>query len=184
MAAELYERVAGERRRLREVRQALTAATGQGAKGDSTYVSFYIAIGDYFEAIMRRLHDQDIRLGELLDKRADLSTPENQQAMAELDDRLTGNQRHLKKMLAARDVLRSEGAAALDQFELAGGDYAAFIVANMGHHPGTADLAQAVFSADDWVYMADVNEADQELEQQLHTAVFTAWPHNSLEMPE
>ena len=184
MAAELYERVAGERRRLREVRQALTAATGQGAKGDSAYVPFYLAIGDYFEAAMRRLHDQDIRMGDLLDKRADLSTPENRQAMAELDDRLTGNARHLKKMLAARDALRSEGAAALDVFELAGGDYAAFIVANMGHHPGTADLAQAVFSTDDWAYMADVSEADQVLEQELHAAVFTAWPHNSLEMPE
>ena len=184
MAAELYERIAGERRRLREVRQALTAATDQGAKGDSAYVPFYIAIGDYFEATMRRLHDQDIRMGELLDKRADLSTPENKQAMVELDERLSGNQRHLKKMLAARDVLRSDGAAALDQFESAGGDYAAFIVANMGHHPGTADLAQAVFSTDDWAYMADVSEADQVLEQQLHAAVFTAWPHNSLEMPE
>jgi hypothetical protein len=133
---------------------------------------------------MRRLHDQDIRLGELLDKRVDLSTPDNQQAMAELDDRLTGNKHHLKKMLAARDALRSDGAAALDQFESAGGDYAAFIVANMGHHPGTADLAQAAFSADDWAYMADINEADQELEQRLHAAVFTVWPQSSLEMPE
>jgi len=184
MAAELYERVAGERRRLREVRQALTAATDQGARGDKAYVPFYIAIADYFEATMARLHAQDIRMGELLDKRADLSTPENKKAMAELDDRLTGNQRHLKKMLAARDALKAEGKEALDQFEKAGGDYAAFIVANMGHHPGTADLAQAFFTPDDWAYMADVSEADQLREKQLHAAVFAAWPQSSLPLPE
>ena len=183
MVEDLYKRVAVERTRLREVRQALTAATGQGANGDAAYVPFYIAIGDYFEASMARLHAQDIRMGEMLEEKADLTTPEAKQAMAELDERLAGNQRHLKKMLAARDVLRSEGAAALAEFESAGGAYAAFIVANMGHHPGSTNLAQAVFSADDWAYMADSSEADQLREQQLHAAVFAALPSN-LQLPE
>ena len=54
----------------------------------------------------------------------------------------------------------------------------------MGHHPGTADLAQAFFTPDDWAYMADVSEADQLREQELHAAVFSAWPQTSLPLPE
>jgi len=183
MADELYERIAGERTRLREVRQALTAATEQGANGDAAYVPLYIAIGDYFEAAMQRLHDQDIRMGKMLDEKADMAMPENKQAMAELDERLAGNQLHLKKMLAARDALGSNGAAALGQFESAGGAYAAYIVANMGHHPGSTNLAQKFFTADDWAYMADASEADQLRERQLHENVYATKPDNVV-LPE
>jgi hypothetical protein len=183
MAEELYKRIAAERRRLREVRQALSAATAPDTYSNADYVPFYIAIADYFEAAMERLHAQDIRMGDMLNDKADLTTPENKQAMAELDERLAGNQLHLKKMLAAADALRSEGEGALQQFASAGGAYAAFIVANMGHHGGTSDLAQALFSADDWAYMADVSEADQLREQQLYKKVFTALPDN-LVLPE
>ena len=180
---ELYERVAGERRRLRQVRQMMTAAVERGAQGDADYVPFYIAVGDYFETAMHRLHEQDIRMGDRLNEKADMSVPKNKQAMAELDDRLTGNQDHLKKLLAARAALQDSGAAALLDFESAGKNYSDFIVANMGHHPGTNDMAQEVFSADDWSYMAYVSDDDLANEQRLFDQVVAVKPA-SLELPE
>lgn len=181
--SKLMERVAGERRRLREVRTAMTAAIDQGSAGDLAYVPFYIAVGDYLEAAMHRLHEQDIRLGAMLRDKADMSVPAHQQALSELDDRLAGNQEHLKATLAQRDALKNEGAAALDGFEAAAGAYSDYIVNNLGHHPGSTDLAQAVFDAADWEHMAFVSDADLVREQQLHTAVFDAVP-SGLTLPE
>jgi len=181
--AKLYERVAGERRRLRQVRQALTAATERGAHGNAVWVPFYIAIADYFEAAMHRLHMQDVRMGDLLRAKADMHSAANQQAMSELDERLAGNQAHLAKLLAARSALRKSGAAALGEFEAAGSAYARYIVEHMGHHPGSTNMAQAVFTADDWAHMADVSAADQQREQQLFAAVFAAVP-KGLELPD
>lgn len=179
----LHERVAAERRRLREVRTALTAATAQGAQGAADWVPFYIAIGDYFEASMERLHEQDIRMGDMLRAKADMENADNIRALEELDFRLSGNQEHLGRMLAARDALKTEGVAALDSFEEAGGAYAAFIVANMGHHPGTANLAGALFSAEDWEHMTLASDEARQREQELHAAVFAAAPP-ALELPK
>lgn len=172
----LSERVAGERRRLRQVRQTLTAATASPAADGADRAAFYIAIGDYFEAAMERLHEQDIRMGDMLREKADMDAPENIQAMAELDERLSGNQAHLARLLAARDQLRAAAPGATQDFETAGGAYAQFIVDNMGHHPGTANLAQALFSGEDWEYMTLVSEAAQQREQQLFDDVFKHLP--------
>ncbi len=172
----LRERIAGERNRLRQVRQALTAATGRGAGGDPAWVPFYIAVADYFEASMARLHEQDIRMGKMLREKADLEKPANRQAMAELDERLAGNQRHLAKMLAARTALQKEGAAALDRFEAAGGAYARYIVENMGHHPGSTDMAREHFTADDWEYMTLASDTARQREAELHSRVFELLP--------
>jgi hypothetical protein len=103
--------------------------------------------------------------------------------MAELEERLAGNQAHLANMLTARAALQKSGVAALSQFEGAGGAYARYIVEHMGHHPGSTNMAQALFTADDWVYMADVSVADQQREQQLFDAVFALLPAG-LELPE
>jgi hypothetical protein len=174
--AELYERIAGERRRLREVRQMMTAAVEQTANGAEEYVPFYISIGDYFEAAMHRLHEQDIRMGDLLNKKADLTLPKNKQAMAELDDRLAGNQLHLKKLLAARDGLKQQGSDALEDFEIAGKGYSDFIVTNMGHHAGTNDMAQELFSSDDWNYMAYISDDDLQNQQRMYDEVVAVKP--------
>lgn len=172
----LYERVAAERRRLREVRIALTKATAQGAQGDSDWAPFYIAIGDYFEAAMERLHEQDIRMGDMLRDKADMQNPDNIRALEELDERLSGNQKHLSLMLAARDALRAGEKSAIDEFEKAGGDYAAFIVATMGHHPGTANLAGELFTPADWEHMTLASDAARQREAELHAEVFAKAP--------
>lgn len=179
----LSERVAGERRRLREVRQALTAATAEPAPEGEDRTGFYLAIGDYFEAAMERLHEQDVRMGDLLRERADLEVPANRQAMAELDERLAGNEAHLRRLLAARDRLREGASGATEAFETAGRDYAAYIVENMGHHPGTTDLARELFSTADWEYMAEASDAALERERELHERVFAQLP-TSVRLPE
>ncbi len=179
----LRERVAGERNRLRQVRQALTAATGKGAAGNPEWVPFYVAIGDYFEAAMARLHEQDIRMGKMLHEKADMEKPEHRTAMAELDERLAGNQEHLAKMLTARAALEAEGADALDDFESAGGAYARYIVENMGHHPGSTDMAREYFTTDDWEYMTMASDEARQLEEDLHRRVFELLPEG-VELPE
>jgi len=181
--SKLKERVAGERRRLREVRQAMTAAVEQGAGGDADFVNFYIAVGDYLEAAMHRLHEQDIRMGDLLRARADMEEPNNKQALAELDERLAGNQTHLQATLAACAALKADGLDALAQFEAAGKAYSDYIVTNMGHHPGSTDLAARVFAPEDWEHMAYISDSDLVREQQLHTAVFDAVPA-AVNLPE
>ena len=178
----LHERVAAERRRLRQVREALTAATSEGSAGNPAWVPFYVAVANYFETTMDRLHHQDIRLGDMLREKADMDSEANQVAMAELEERLAGNQRHLEEMLDARSALMASGADALDRFEAAGGAYAGYIVANMGHHPGTADLARDLFSAEDWEYMAAVSDEAQQREADLFDEVFRTVP-DDLELP-
>lgn len=173
----LRERVARERRRLKSVRQALSAALENGARGNPAYLPFYIAEGDYIEAAMHRLHIQDVRMGEMI--RSRLGTPLNadaQRALDDLDTRLGENQRHLRALIVARDALRAQGAAAVGEFERVARAYTAYITANMGHHGAITELAQKLFSIDDWTYMAGVTEAEMSLEQELYDQVFAALP--------
>ena len=172
----LMERVAGERKRLREVRMALTAATDQTAGGDSSWAPFYLAIVDYFEASLERLHIQDIRLGELLRQKADMNDPVIVDGLKELDDRLAGLQEHRAKLRTARDALQADPDGALENFEQVGGAFAAYIVANMGHHPGTAEPAMKLFSTEDWEYMTLASEEARQLEVELHDKVFSLKP--------
>jgi hypothetical protein len=178
----LRERVANERRRLKSVREALSAALAQGAHGDPAYVPFYVAIADYMEASMRRLHIQDVRMGEMIRSKLATQEPGSTRAMGELEDRLTGNQRHLSKLVEGRDALKKEGVAALDRFEQVGRDYTNYITTRMGHHGPSTDLAQKLFSMDDWAYMAGITEEETRREQVLHDQVFSSVPKN-LKLP-
>ena len=178
----LRERVANERRRLKSVREALSAALEKGAHGDASFVPFYIAVADYVEASMHRLHIQDVRMGEMI--RAKLATvdPGATKAMGELDERLAGNQRHLSNLLESRDALKKQGASVLDRFEQVSRDYTNYILTSMGHHGGSTDLAQKLFSMDDWAYMAGITEEETRREQELYELVFKSVP-KSLKLP-
>ena len=179
----LRERVAAERRRLKSVRQALSAAVAQGANGDAAYVPFYIAVADYIDAAMHRLHIQDVRMGEMIRSKLGTLDATAEQALSELGERLDGNQRHLHQLLQARQVLQQAGAAGLPQFEQVSRDYVNFITANMGHHGVTTDLAQKLLSMDDWAYMAGITEQETRREQALYDQVFAVVP-KSLKLPE
>ena len=173
---ELRERIAGERRRLRKVREALSAAVAQTSDGDEAYVPFYLAIGEYFEAAMERLHTQDIRMGDLLREKADMNDPENQQILSELDRRLAGNQEHLKTFLAAKKTLFESGEEALEEYESAGRAYTNYITTNMGHHDASTELARNSFSDEDWTYMANISDEDMAREEELFERVFATMP--------
>jgi hypothetical protein len=46
----------------------------------------------------------------------------------------------------------------------------------MGHHPGSTEMAQRLFSGEDWEYMAGISEVDQAREVQLFDQVFANVP--------
>jgi hypothetical protein len=172
----LRERVANERRRLKSVRTALSTALARGSGGDKAYVPFYSAIADYMDAAMHRLHIQDIRMGEMIRDKLGTVGPAEKAALAELAERLTGNQQHLEAFLEAAAKLKSHGTTSLGAFEQVSREYTDFITRNMGHHGATTDLAQKLFSFDDWAYMASINEAEASREQQLYERVFETAP--------
>jgi len=167
----LQERIANERRRLRHVRQNMLAAIQQKSGGDEAYAPFYIAAADYIEAIMQRVHEQDVKMDAMIREKADAIDDSIEKALAELHERLDGAKNHLKPFLAARDTLREKGRDALDAFEKEGQVYSDFVVANMGHHPATADLGAKLFSAGDWEYMAGATDEEIAREEALFQKV-------------
>ncbi len=170
---ERRERVANERRRLKEVRQALSASIENGAGEDPAFVPYYIAIANYMEASMGRLHIQDIRMGKMLREKVPL---DKQAALSELDRRLEGNQKHLKTFLDARDALLSEGVKAIKRFEDASRDYTNYIKSQMGHHGASTDLAGEYLTQEDWVFMAHASDEATAKEQDLFDKVFAVQP--------
>lgn len=178
----LNERVANERRRLKSVRQALSAAIAKGAGRDGAYLPFYIAIGDYMEASMHRLHIQDVRMGEIIRRKLGALSASQAQAMGEMDERLAGNQSHLARFIDARNALRTQGVAALADFEAVSRDYTTYITTNMGHHGPSTELARDLLTRDDWVFMAGITPEETRREGELFERVFAALPV-SLELP-
>ena len=173
----LRERVAGERRRLKSVRETLTAAVARKSGGDSVFAPFYVAIADYIETSMGRLHAQDVKMGNMI--RAKLGTLDapSAQALSELDERLAGNQQHLQALVAAKkNLVAGNNPANLARFEAVGAAYTNYIVANMGHHGGTTDLAGRLFTPADWDYMAGVTDEETRTEQQQYARVFATLP--------
>jgi hypothetical protein len=178
----LQERIAGERRRLRLVRQKLSAAVAQTAHGNPGWAPFYAAIGDYMEASMARLHAQDVKMGDMIREKVERVDETVQKALDELDERLAGNQRRLDALLAARDELRTTGAAAIGRFEAAAREFTDFIVRNMGHHGGTTDLAGRLFTPADWEFMAGITDEAMAKEVALYERVQEKTPPD-LELP-
>ena len=173
---ELRERVGNERRRLKQVREALSASLVKSAKGDASYVPFYLAIGNYFEIAMGRLHIQDVRMEDMLKEMFPNPDATVQKVFDEVEGRLRINQEHLKKFMDARDAMKNEGAAALGRYESAAKDYTDFILAQMGHHGASTSLAGEKFTQKDWEFMAHVEPGDMEREQTLFDDVFAAQP--------
>ena len=167
----LQERIGNERRRLRTVRQNMIAAIEQGSKGDEAYIPFYVAVADYIDATMQRLHVQDVKMGEMIREKVESVDAGVEKALAELEERLKGASEHLEPFLAARDALKKEGRVALERFEKAGKKYSDFVVANMGHHGATTDLSTKLFSTTDWEYMAGITDEEIERDANLFDAV-------------
>ena len=174
----LRESIGNERRRLRSVRQKLTAAAELKAGDDESFVPFYIAVTDYLEAAMGRLHAQDIKMGDMIRDKSEQIDETVEKALEELDERLSGNQGHLKKLLEAGTKLRSAGKVGLEHFETVARAYSDYITANMGHHGATTDLARDLFTLDDWEFMAGITDEETHREGELYDLVTRATPEN------
>jgi hypothetical protein len=172
----LQERIGNERRRLRLVRQRMAAGIEAQAGDDAAYVPFYVAVADYIDTTMQRLHDQDVKMGNMIREKVDEVDVQVENALEELAERLRGAEAHLKPFLEARDELREKGIAALESFEAAGKAYSDFIVANMGHHGATSDLSAKLFSLADWEHMAGITDAQQREDEELYQRVLDASP--------
>ena len=101
--ATLMERIGNERKRLRLVRQRMVAGLEAKANGDEAYVPFYVAVGDYIDTTMQRLHDQDVKMGKMIVEKVDEVDDAVEKALGELEERLKGANAHLKPFLEARD---------------------------------------------------------------------------------
>lgn len=156
----LQERIGNERRRLRSIRQNMMAAVEQKSKGDDAFVAFYVASANYIDATMDRLHEQDVKMGDMIREKADAVEDDIETAIGQLEARLQGAKDHLKPFLKARDELKEKGAAALENFEKAAKEYSDFIVANMGHHDASSDLSAKLFTLADWEYMAGITDEE------------------------
>ena len=178
----LQERIAGERRRMREIRLKLSAAIDQGASGNTRWAPFYIAVGDYMELAMGRMRAQDIKMGERVREKLDTVDDEFTRSMSRLHDRLSGIEKRLNRMLAARDSLRKDASAALQEFEEAAADLTGYITANLGkgglgHQEGGVNgLAVKLFSSEDWEYMAGITDEEMAREVKLFEAVQATTP--------
>ena len=176
--ASLQERIASERKRLRNVRENMLAAIEQTSAGDEAYVPFYIAAADYIDATMQRVHEQDVKMDQMIREKAEVIDEQIEKALDELNERLEGAKKHLQPFLAARDALKEKGATALTDFEKQGKIYSDFIVANMGHHPPTADLGAKLFSPEDWEYMAGATDEEIAREKELFETFSQCVPDN------
>jgi len=174
----LQERIGNERRRLRTIRQKMMAAVEQKSGGDEAFVPFYVASADYIDATMARLHEQDVKMGEMIREKADEVEDDIEEAIGHLEARLQGAKDHLKPFLEGRDELKEKGAAALEHFEKIAKEYSDFIVSNMGHHGASSDLSAKLFTPTDWEYMAGITDEEVAKEENLFERAAASTPES------
>lgn len=175
-ALPIFERLAYERRRVKAVTEALSAVLQQGHAGDPAYLPFYLAVLQYLEPAMYRLHIQGVRLvGMIRDK---LGEPDAGvgRVLCEVEQALADNQRYLARMAHIRERLEQEGAAELGCFEQTAPEFAGFLIANIGQHRQVWQLAQRFFSVDDWAYVAGITNGEVRDEQVRYERVSASVP--------
>ena len=169
------ESLMNERGRLRTAHEMLDAALAEEER-DEAFVPFYIAVADYMEASMGRLHEQDVKMLRRLGEAVDATNADAEEIIAEVYRRLDGNQAYLQKFLACRAELQGEGTSAVDRFEAVSRDYIDFIHNRMGHHAPSTDMARQLFVEDDWVAIADIDQGYFRKEEALYESVLQTRP--------
>ena len=169
------ESIMNERGRLRTAHEMLKAALAVEERDDS-FVPFYLAVADYMEASMARLHDQDLKMLQRLSEAMAPLDSESEEIIDEVYMRLEGNQEHLQKFLACREALQKNGASAFKRYEDTSVAYIDFIHNRMGHHAPSTDLARQHFTEDDWIEIADIDESYFSKERALYESVLQTRP--------
>jgi len=177
----IMRQLMGERMRLVQVRQGLSAAVVDGANGDLSFIPFYLAVTDYFQHAMDRLDRQDHALLSMLTEKTQAKKIDPGTAISEVYERLKTNTQLLNQMVNASENLSE---SSIDQFEEIASRYCQYIVEHMGHHAPSANLALELFTEDDWIAMADLNETATTKEQKLFDAVITTAPESIREVVE
>jgi hypothetical protein len=175
----ILERLVYERHRIKAVVEALLAALEQGAGGNAAYLPFYLAVGQYVEAAMYRLHVQGVRMVEMIHSKLGEPDTATGKVLLDVEQALADNQRHLADLTGARERLEHEGAAALGAFEQVGRGFAGFLTGNIDHHKQVWQLAQKLFSVDDWAYGAGITEEEIQHERILYDRVFSVMSSGS-----
>ena len=165
--SQTMKRLMAERMRLVQVRQGLSAAVTQGAKGNLAFIPFYLAVTEYFQHAMDRLDRQDHTLLSMLTEKTQAKNIDPGTAISEVYERLKNNAQLLTKMISASKKLNE---MSINQFEAIASQYCQYIVAHMGHHAPSANLALDLFSEDDWIAMADFNDISPHLFAVVSTA--------------
>lgn len=169
------ESIMNERGRLRTAHEMLKAALVVEERDDS-FVPFYLAVADYMEASMGRLHDQDLKMLQRLSEAMAPLDSESEEIIDEVYLRLEGNQEHLQKFLACREELQKNSASAFKRYEDTSTAYIDFIHNRMGHHAPSTDLARQHFTEDDWIEIADIDESYFIKERALYESVLQTRP--------
>jgi hypothetical protein len=169
------ESIMNERGRLRTAHEMLKSALEVDGR-DESFAPFYLAVADYMEISMGRLHDQDIKMLAKLSEALAPLDPESEEIIAEVHRRLAGNQAHLAKFLACRSALQQDGMSAFEQFEEVSAAYIDYIHNRMGHHAPSTDLARQRFTENDWVEIADIDEPYFVKERALYESVLQTRP--------
>ncbi|MEC9375979.1 MAG: hypothetical protein VYA80_06365 [Pseudomonadota bacterium] len=170
------ESVMGERGRLRTAHEMLKAAIELDNRDN--FSDFYVAVGNYMEAGMGRLDEQDIKMLARLAERIGSPNKDEQAIIDEVYRRLDGNRVHLIKYLACRDALITDSgnSAHLNEYESVSHAYIDYIHNDMGHHAPSTDMARKLFLDEDWIDIADIDEDYFVIEKELYFKLLDARP--------
>jgi hypothetical protein len=171
------ESIRQERGRLREVRSLIAIAVAGDRADRPALNEFYIAVADYIQTAMTRLHSQDVLMLDTLKRKLQMNS-EQAEIIAEVDSRLAGNQRHLAEFLAAAAALAQGSAGSLANFEACALAYNRYIDAHMGHHAPSTELARANLDDADWHAMAASSPQEAETERMRYLRVMALRPGN------
>jgi len=168
-------RLRKERKRLETVRKAFTKAVSDGARGEEAYIHFYVAVSNYIQQAMHKLHEQDYTLLKLIEEKADLEHLNTSLVIDDVYDKLANS-----KLLLEEFVIKSEAIDPIniDTFEEIGQRYTDYIQQRMGHHPPTTELADKLLSETDWQTVANFNEQSIQTEEKLFDQVVKTAPDN------
>lgn len=159
---ETSKRLINERLRLVQIRQGLTAATD--ANDGLALTPFYQAASSYLQYAMQRLHEQDIKMLTTIKEKADYNNIDYGTALSEAHERVAKSQVLLNEFSEKSANLNEQSLAI---FEDICQRYCQYIVNNMGHHAPSANLAQTLFSEQDWLSMANFSDETSALERRL-----------------
>lgn len=168
-------RLRKERKRLQTVRKAFTKAVHDGMRGEDAYIGFYVAVSNYIQEAMHKLHEQDYTLLKLIEEKADVEHLDASLILDDVYDKLANSKMLLEELITKSEAIDE---TSIDTFEEIGQRYTDFIQERMGHHPPTTELADKLLSDEDWRTVANFDDHSIQTEERLFDEVVKNAPDN------